>query len=467
MALSGQDVASASSDMPKAVPPGWLAAVALLIMVLAMAPVAGSLARPLFLVGCVGVGWYAWRQSPEAHLQAIVMLFCFAPFARRVVDYYVGYDGKGIMLIGPLAAMLVPIPRLFPFLDGRSSPLEKGHGPIAVVLICVAYACFMTLFKGAYFDAASGAVKWLAPLFYAMVLIETGDRERLLEAAASMFAIAIPVMGLYGMVQYFLVPGWDGYWMNFSQITSVGLPVPYEVRVFSTMNGPASFATFTAVGILLVSFLRPPLFAIISVAPASVGLMLSQYRTAWLSLAIGVLFCMLFSTTRFRSGFIIAMLFLAGFSATLVPEFNDAISKRLETFSQGTQDGSFQERLHEFVTLWETPNSSLAGIGFSNDDPGVAGTMPVDGMLIACWQVMGIVVGIFCLAAFIWAAACMPLTALRDKDLRAVILGGLGCGFLFQIPFANISAAELGFLFWIFAVMARLPGHGGKAGNDG
>lgn len=437
--------------------PGWVLAAIMFAVLVPMAPFAGNLVRPLFLLGCVAIGWYAWRQSPEAHLQALLLLFCFAPFARRVVDFYAGFESAGIMLIGPLATMLVPVPRLFPLVDGRSSPLQQGRAPITVILLCVAYAAFLSMFKGGWFDAASGAVKWAAPALYAMVLIETANWRRLMDAAAGMFAIVIPIMGLYGVYQYTLLPGWDSYWMDMAQRVTAGLPFPYEVRVFSTLNSPASYATFTAVGILLVSYLRSPWIAAISIIPAGVGFMLSQYRTAWLSLAIGVLFCMLFSASRFRSGLILAVLLFGGLSATLVPEFNDAMVKRLETFSQGTQDGSFQERLSEFVTLWETPTASLGGLGFTIDDPGVAGTMPVDGMLIACWQMMGLVVGMFCVAAFTWAAARMPFVTLRRQDLQSVVLGALGCGFLFQIPFASISAAELGFLFWMFAAMACIP----------
>jgi len=139
-----------------------------------------------------------------------------------------------------------------------------------------------------------------------------------------------------------------------------------------------------------------------------------------------------------------------------IPSFNDALIARLETFSQGTQDGSFQERLQEFVTLWESPQSSLLGVGFTEGDPGAAGTMPVDGMLIACWLTMGIVIGIFCLSAFIWAGAGMALKAFGNPDPGSVVLGGLGCGYLLQMPLANISSGELGFIFWTFVAISSL-----------
>jgi hypothetical protein len=437
--------------------PGWMMAALLFALVLAMAPVAGSLARPVFAAGCIAVGCYAWRQSPHSHLQTVFFLFCFAPFARRVVDYYAGFDSIGIMLIGPLATILIPTPRLIRLIDGRTNPFEKGLAPITVVLICVAYAAFISLFKGAWMDASAGALKWFAPLIYAMVLIETGDRDRLIDAAAQIFQIILPIMGLYGVFQYVDPPSWDRYWMEFATTVTAGLPLPYEVRVYSTLNGPASFATITAAGILIVSFLRPPLLAIPAVIPAALALLLSQYRTAWLSLALGILFCTLFAKTRTRSGFILAALALGGMIALTIPEFNDALLARFQSFSEGTQDGSAQERLQEFVILWSEPWSSLFGVGFTVGDPGVAGTMPVDGMIIACWLMMGMMVGFFCLSGFAWASTRMALNAFRSQRASAVVLGGLGCGSLLQMPLANISAAELGLLFWTFAAIACLP----------
>ena len=39
------------------------------------------------------------------------------------------------------------------------------------------------------------------------------------------------------------------------------------------------------------------------------------------------------------------------------------------------------------------------------------------------------------------------------------MLGALGCGALVQLPLANLTSGEFGFLFWTFAVLAVLPPH--------
>ena len=82
---------------------------------------------------------------------------------------------------------------------------------------------------------------------------------------------------------------------------------------------------------------------------------------------------------RFLVGIGVAVLFAIPFTP-----FGDTVVERLSTLSEGIQDGSFKERLEEFVTLWNLPDSSLFGSGFTITDVGAAGAMPIDGMIIAC-----------------------------------------------------------------------------------
>ena len=137
------------------------------------------------------------------------------------------------------------------------------------------------------------------------------------------------------------------------------------------------------------------------------------------------------------------------------------IGERLASFGQGGQDGSAQERLQQYVTLWDLPDSSVVGIGFSTVDVGTAGAMAVDGMIIACWLAMGIPVGILCLFGFVWAAALPIFEAFRARTAQAVVIAAFGLGALVQLPLANLAAGELGVLFWSLIVLTagRAPFH--------
>lgn len=431
--------------------PGWLVAALLVIGTAAVGASLGGVSRPAFVLACGFVGWFAWRQGPAAHLQAALILFTFAPFVRRVVDLHVGYDQLGLMLIGPLLAILVPavhLPRQF---EKHRVP-EHFMWPLGIVAASVVYAGMLSMAQGDWTNAASGMLKWLAPLLYAALLMVSAERNELIRAATSAFAFILPVVGIYAIYQYVDPSDWDIYWMQFAPIPSIGQPVPYGVRVFGTMNAPASFATFTATGLFLIGFSRRPWPALLAI-PAALGLLLSLYRTAWISLAVSILFCLLFAGTRRRAGMILVGIGIAVLLAVLFTPFGDIVADRLSTLSEGTQDGSAQERLEEFVTLWNLPDSSLFGSGFTITDVGAAGAMPIDGMIIACWLSMGIMVGGFCLAALFWAIGNALAIAWSDRAPEAVVIGALALGALSQMPLANITSGENGFLFWTFAVL--------------
>lgn len=434
--------------------PGWLLSCMLLCCVMVVGAFGGGFARPIFLAGCLAVGWIAWKQSPQAHVQTALVLFSFAPFARRVVDLYAGYDASSIMLVGPLLALVVVLPRLLLDLDRGSLMNDRRLLPIAVLLGCVAYATFLCIFQGNWNHAITGAIKWSVPLIYGAGLIRYGERKTLIQAATHAFVFILPITGLYGALQYVDPPAWDRLWMNYASIMSAGLPLPYEVRTFSTMNGPASFATFTGVGILLICFLRSPLVIVGSCSAPALSFMLSQYRTAWMALFVALVFCLLASSTRSRAALVFAAMVGAGLMALSIPPFSDVILERLETLGSGSQDGSLQERLDQFVMLWESPYSSVFGSGFTAVDVGVAGSMAIDGLIIECWLMMGMLVGGVCLFTISVTQVKMIGIAVGGRSRETTVAGALAIYAFFQIPFASLASGELGFLFWVMAAFS-------------
>lgn len=431
--------------------PGWLMAALVLIGAATAGPLLGGLSRPAFVLACGLVGWLSWRRGPAAHLQAALLLFAFAPLVRRVVDLHIGFDQLGLMLIGPLLAILVPAVHLPRLLEQRAVP-SHWIWPLGIVAASVVYAGILSMAQGDWTNAASGMLKWLSPLLYAAVLMVSAKREEMVEAATSAFVFILPLLGVYAVYQYVAPLDWDIFWMQYAPIPSIGQPLPYEVRVFATMNSPASFATFTAIGLFLISFSKRPWLALPAL-PAALGLLLSLYRTAWLSLAVSILFCLMFSGTRRRAGIILVGIGIAVLLAVLLTPFGDVVVERLSTLSEGSQDGSAQERLEEFITLWNLPDSSLFGSGFTITDVGAAGAMPIDGMIVACWLSMGIIVGAFCLTALCWAIGNAVAVTWTDPSSEAIVIGALALGGLLQLPLASITSGENGFFFWTFAVL--------------
>jgi hypothetical protein len=430
-------------------PPGWLLGLALLVGFATVGPALGGAARPLYVVSCLVVGWLAWRRGPADHVQTMLLLFVFTPFVRRLVDVVAGYDTSGVMVVGPLVAMMPPLLHL-PALLAR--PATTRHlSAFFLFCACVGYAMILTLAQGEWLNLARDGVKWMAPVLYAMVILDTAEAEDVLDRMADLFVFVLPVIGVYGVVQYLVLPEWDRYWMKYAPIMSIGQPEPMMVRVFSTMNAPAAYATFSAAGLLLVWFRKRGWLPQLLAAPAALGLFLSLYRTAWISMLAAMLYCLCFKSTRSRSAPLFFGIALATFGAITLTPFGDVISDRLATLTEGSQDGSARERIEEYVGLWSMPNSAMWGVGFTSVDVGTAGAMAVDGVVVALWLTMGIVVGLICLFSLGWVLKEGFSISLRYGDAVSVLLGAFATFFLAQLPLSAAVAGELGFLFWIFA----------------
>lgn len=415
----------------------------------------GTAVRPMFVLGCAVVSYRAWQRSAAYHLQIAIALFCLTPFLRRIVDSSAGYDPAGLMLIGPFLAILIPTIELRDLFrpDRRFDPALR---PFILVGACAGYGALISLVQGDMMGTASGALKWAAPLLYGVWLYERARTDaNLVPAAVQAFLVLMPVIGAYGVFQYVDPPAWDRYWMLYAPIISIGLPEAYQVRVFSTMNSPASFAVFIACGLLLVGFCRSGWGAALLAVPCTLGLLLSLYRTAWIALVTGVLFCLLFRATRRRAAVLAIGGVIAVVLAAVLTPFGDVIEDRIGTLGQGGEDGSAQERIQEFVTLLNTDGGTLLGHGFGgSNDAGQAGVMPIDGQIVACWYFMGLVVGLLCIAGIIWAAWQAMMRTVGNRDPERVVLGAIMAGALVQLPLGGVASNEAGFLFWAFAAIA-------------
>ena len=431
-----------------------LAPLATLLALTATMGVAGlSLARAVFVVGCGITAWDLLRYGAPAHFAGSLTLFCLAPLLRRIVDVHAGYDPSGLMISGPLLGLLVVAPRLLEQLaSGRE--LAPALRPFLLAAFCAFYATILTIFGGGIMQAVSGALKWGAPVVYGMWLFGAAkDGKALVQAAARVCMLLAPLLGIYGFLQYIDPPTWDRFWMSYTSIASIGQPEPFMVRVFSTMNAPAGYATFTAAALLLFGFGRVRLSLLLAAAPSVLGLMLSMYRTAWIALAAGLVLGLFNHQTRRRAAILLAAVPLLGAAVILLTPAGDAVLQRLETLGSVSDDASGQERLGEYAELLNTHRGTLIGNGFGGTDVMQAGAMALDGQLVISWYSMGLVVGILSVAAVAWAAVLAMRGAWRSGTVEGMAIAGIMIGALVQLPLAVISASEIGFLFWSLAAV--------------
>ncbi len=431
--------------------------------------------RILYVVACLAIAHQALKSGDGLHLELLITMLAFTPWLRRVVDFGCGYDASGMMLIAPLAVAVLPAIGLPALAMARHGPLASRIGVFLVLALCLLYGAMIPVFHGAYFPALMGLAKLGCPLAYGAWLLgtrrygELEDPAGLMRSAARACAIVTPVVGLYGIAQFLDPPAADRFWMISSQMVSIGLPEPRQVRVFSTMNSPASLGNFLVFAIVAITLLRKRWEIVAGVGPASVALMLCQARTAWLGLAAAILYTLLCARTKARAAFMVATIAVIGTGAVVATPLGEVISTRLETLSHSPgNDGSARDRFADLNFILAHPEFYLVGQGFGvTETTGYSSqsTRANDGIIVASVTAMGMVVGVVFIAGFLWIC----LLALSGLGLGApsefVAAGALILGAVVSSPLNNPLGAEFGILFWSTIAVAsrvRLPASGSE-----
>jgi len=265
-------------------------------------------------------------------------------------------------------------------------------------------------------------------------------------------------------MQYFNPWPADSYWMTATAMSSIGSPEPEQVRVFSTMNSPASLANFLVFGLTLVGFVGSRWNLLICFGPGTVALLLSQSRTAWLALATSIIYTLFYSTTKLRSLILVIALASAAIFAIISTPFGDIISNRLETISDSpSQDGSAQARLDQLVFIFGHLDNYLlgSGTGWQNGtgvEYSTQSTGAYDGMIVSSISAMGIFFGLTFVLSAIWAGLQGLLRVTYRAPVEFVISAGLIAGQLITIPLVNPTSGEFGIFFWaVVAIATRAP----------
>lgn len=422
-----------------------------------------AVSRPFFIAGCVGLGWLAWRRGVAAHIELVIILFAAAPFLRRVTDYHVGWDASGIMLVGPLFALLVACAELFRLLTTGAASRRTALKPFLLYGGCIVYAWLLSSVQGNLFPASTTAIRCAAPLLYGVWLACRAEPQAALAGATRAFTIILPIIGVYGVMQWLNPPEWDRFWMLMAPMDSIGLPLPQQVRVFGPLNSPASYAMFITCGLLLVINARRGLLTLVLAAPACVGLLLSQFRTAWIGLAVGLVFFMVLPRTRRRSALFVVFLAAALTIVATATPFADVVTKRLETLqSSPTEDGSGSARLEQGQYLWDHLDEFILGYGLApqSADYRIQQAFAADGAVIISFVEMGLVVGTISLLALGWAGLVAISRSWLVREPLVVAAGGIVAAQLIDVPLTGVTTGELGFLTWTFiAILISVDSH--------
>lgn len=232
--------------------------------------------------------WLLLRRHDGAYIEFALWLWLVTPGVRRVVDYTLMRHALSPILVAPSLVSCAALVRVVLSRLVISAPVARAFG---VAVLVFSYGAVVGVARNGLRPAAAAALQLFAPLIFGLFVASSRVNDDELTARLALLARrAIILLSVYGIVQFLVLPPWDAAWMIESDISSVGRPVPGEIRVFSLLNTAGPFAQ--VLGSLLVIELglvrRRPLWQVTGIAMGYVALGLSLVRAAWFGFAGGV-----------------------------------------------------------------------------------------------------------------------------------------------------------------------------------
>lgn len=293
--------------------------------------------------------------TSERLLKFGVIGFVFVELVRRLV-----FDGAGQNAFDPL---VIPIGV---FLSALLivGPRERSGGRRGTILLAI-LAVLPTIAQLLSLQFETKALYWAlieTTTFLAAAMVASGrvpDPWHWIYRWAPALGVAV---GLYGILQYFILFTWDRAWMINAGLKSIGLPEPRQVRVFGTSEAPGPFALILAISLIIAIATaaqangRHRVRTAACVPVITIALMLTAVRSALLCAAIAVIWlCFKSGNARLAAAFgvVAGIGYYAMTSALAAAPGTDSqvfVTRRYDVGSLAG-DGSFQARLEVLQSI--------------------------------------------------------------------------------------------------------------------
>lgn len=413
----------------------------------------GSLASYFYLAVAAIIGIVLHEKAPVSYVSFSLSLWWYTPFIRRVIDWRHGWNPTDPALIAPQFVAGIAILTL-----ARYSRDLRGrlYAPFLLIIAALIYAYSVGLVNGGLRPATYALVTWLAPLAFGLHLgVRWRQYPEYVQAIRSLFARFLPFMALYGIYQFVFLPPWDRAWLMASQMRSLGIPLPFLIRVFGTLNTPGPYAAFLMVGCILgiqgKGFLRYP-----AIALSFVSLLITRTRAVWIAFIIGLVAQALSQPVLRlpRRSLTILVVTLLALPLAGSDQFKKTILPRLGTLKSIESDASFNKRLDFSESAASTVVGQAEGVGLGSTGGAVAlrtttgGVRSLDNGLLEVFFIFGWVGG----TLFFLGLAGLLIQSLRFAEAsRDPFAGGArACALALVsiLPVGEVFTGSSGTLLW-------------------
>src|SRR5688500_16664867 len=234
-------------------------------------------------------------------------------------------------------------------------------------MFALLYAYTVGLIQQPAVAATYDLLNWGGPLLFGLHLaLEWRRFPRLRSVFTNVALWGLVVTSAYGLYQFVDPPAWCRVSVYNAEMSSVGLPVPFLIRVFSTMNAPASFAVFLMFAVL-IGLPAPQRWKFLPLALGLTVLLLTKTRSAWAAFLVGALVLQIRQPLRAlpRQWIALAVVLLLAAPAITHPRVLKAIAGRAASLSRIEEDRSYRERLQitHYVVQRLKRNAAGEGLG--------------------------------------------------------------------------------------------------------
>lgn len=466
---AGQGAAAAdwgSNDGPDAVETPMLGVIVpaglfVVLLLLGLSPL-GRLLNYLFTPAMMVMGLALLYLRPVSYLGFTMWVWMLTPFYRRLSDVHGGYTDASLVMLAPIAVTACCGLAIASNIR-RGSP--KALWPYIGLMAVVIYGFFSGALQNGLPAATLALLNWVLPILFALHILtlqeEAGEKARQIMLAMVWGGL---IIGVYGLIQYLILPAWDAEWMRGSALESIGAPIPRMVRVFSTLNSPGPYAQFVSASALIAIATRSRM-RWGSIVFSLVGLLLSLVRAAWGSWAIALVMLFFWSNVRQKIAFAATALaaILVITPAIAFSPLGETINARFATLSNASSDTSYIERVDLYRRFSSTALSSIAGVGLgrtgvisarlSGQSPdAVDATNNIDSGVLEIFYTFGLLGAVF-LAMF----GAIYVTSWPDRSNPygvATMVVAISCAPL--VFFGNPLTGASGMLLYPFVALARL-----------
>ncbi|MBE9008025.1 O-antigen ligase domain-containing protein [Fortiea sp. LEGE XX443] len=326
---------------------------------------AGTL-RLIYPATALIVAIFLYLRHPILYIGFTWWMWFLTPLVARLIDYRVGWDPTRQILIAPYLVVFVTIAT---FLRHFPKASRQGGLPFILAAIGVFYGFLVGLIYNTPLPVARGLLDWLSPIIFSFHLfMNWRDYPSYRQNLQRIFFWCVLLTGVYGIYQFVVAPEWDRYWLIESQLfTSSGDPVPFGMRVWSTLHSVGPFGAVMQTGLLLLFTTSGPL-----IFPASavgyVSFLLAQVRTNWAGWLLGVIIIMgsVKAKIQMRLIAIVVVMAVCVIPLTTIEPISEVVSERLESFSNLENDTSFRERSGSYDRNLGIALSNILGNGLGN-----------------------------------------------------------------------------------------------------